>query len=226
MGAFGGRSRLRLLRTLARVKRAAIPHLVTLTFPDESIPWGAAEAKRRLDTFGKRILRAWPWVGVVWRMGVVDRKSGANVGQPVPHFHLLTWGVCTLDLLTRVPSMWASINLAPSHPAYAKHLAAGTGIDRVTSVRGGASYLGKGYIAKGEPEPGPEWMGRRWGTWNRAAIPWADAIICEVAWKDFHQVRRLLARAARRDLRGAFAWQGLSIFSGGPGAYTRLGRSP
>jgi hypothetical protein len=159
-------------------------------------------------------------------MGVVERKSGAFVGVAVPHFHVLTWGVSFADLLTRVPAMWATCNLPPSHSAYAKHLNAGTGVDRLMSSRGGASYLGKGYIGKGDPEPGPEWMGRRWGTWNRKAIPWADAVIREVAWRDFHAVRRLLARGARRQLRGAFPWQGVSYFSGAPGAYARLGMSP
>ena len=226
VGAFGGKSRLRLLRTLATIRRSALPMLCTLTFPDEAIPETAREAKRRLATFRRRLLRAFPDLGAVWRLGVVDRKSGAFVGQAVPHIHFLAWGVSFVELVTRMPAMWASINLPTSHPAYAKHVAAGTGVERAETLKSGAAYMAKGYIARGDPEPGPQWMGRRWGTWNRPAIPWADAVLREVAWKDFHAVRRLLARGARRHLRGSFPWQGLSTFSGSPGAYARLGASP
>lgn len=226
VGRFGGRSRLRLLRLIATVAKAEIPLLVTLTFPDEAIPQSVEEVHRRLAAMRRRILRRFPLLGAIWRIGVVSRKSGSHTGEAVPHVHLLAWGVSRTDLLAWLPEAWASINLSKSHSAYAKHVAAGTGVDVLHSTRGGASYIGKGYIAKGEPEPGPEWLGRRWGVWNRKAIPWSSATVLEVGEKDFHTVRRLLARAARLRLHGAYPWQGLSVFSEHPESLARVGGYP
>src|SRR5271157_7616 len=83
IGGFSSASRRRLMYMIARVKRdAVLPLFVTLTYPDK-FP-SARESKRHLDIFLKRIRRAFPVAGGIWKLEPQQRGA--------PHYHLLVWG--------------------------------------------------------------------------------------------------------------------------------------
>jgi hypothetical protein len=81
---FSGRSRKRMMETVAGLLTTALPLFVTLTYP-ESWPseWNAW--KFHLATFWKRVRRKWPNASALWKLEPQERGA--------PHFHLLIWGV-------------------------------------------------------------------------------------------------------------------------------------
>jgi len=91
-------SRRRLLDRLNQVSKAAeLPVFITMTLPDDvfcdNVSRFAAEAKRWLDTWIKRLRRVEPNACGVWRIEWQSRKSGLYEGKLFPHFHLLLWGL-------------------------------------------------------------------------------------------------------------------------------------
>jgi hypothetical protein len=154
-------ARKRLLEKIHTITRAAaLPQFVTLTFPD-FFP-DPKTAKRTLDTLFKRLKRAFPDVSAIWRMEEIDRKSGQNVGQIAPHFHLLVWGAVPAAWLDRA---WWEVN-GKSDYAHLKH---GADAQALESWAGAVFYCAK-YLAKvdsGEARA----SGRCWGVHNRAALP-------------------------------------------------------
>jgi hypothetical protein len=81
------------MERLARVRTVdvALPMFTSRTFPDR-VP-DAAEIPVMDDRFWKRFQRRFPDAGVVWHRELKDRKSGETVGEFVPHFHEMVWGV-------------------------------------------------------------------------------------------------------------------------------------
>lgn len=227
-GRFEGRVRLNLLRKLATVRRDVIPLFGHVTYSDDLLPVAWPRHKRNLHVMGKAMLRTWPRCAVFWRTGWAIRKSGVHEGEAEPHGHCLIYGVPGVPLVA-FATLWANV-CGPvgkrSKEAWAKHVAAGTTLDRAKSAKRAGAYMAKSYLAKGSPEPAPEHYGRTWGVIGRRFVPWSSSVEVLVPWKAFHPVRRLIARGAGRRLAGAFPWQGLTVFSEGPGAYLRLGSSP
>jgi hypothetical protein len=140
-------------------RTAVLPQFFTLTFPD-FFP-EQAQAKRKLDTLFKRWKRHSPTVSAIWKMEVIDRKSGASKGQVAPHFHLIVWG--GLDV-KRAKQDWFDVN-GRSDYAHLKHGAKG---EELKSWRGAVYYTAK-YCAKIDESFASE--GRVWGVHNRAALP-------------------------------------------------------
>ena len=56
---FSKASQRRLMDLFASLRTDCLPHLVTLTYPDQ-FPLYRKEYKRHMDTLGKRIRRRWP----------------------------------------------------------------------------------------------------------------------------------------------------------------------
>jgi len=85
INSFSHKSRRRLMETVASVDRraVAVPLFVTLTYPS-SFPTDYTVYKKHLDTFLKRLRRAFPNVWAIWRLEF--QKRGA------PHFHILIFG--------------------------------------------------------------------------------------------------------------------------------------
>lgn len=157
---FSHGSRKRMMEKLHRVRReAALPKFVTLTFPD-FFP-DQKTAKRRLDTLFKRWRRRWPGTAAMWRMEVIDRKSGANAGQVAPHFHLLVWGAFDAEVAAQD---WVEVNGTAGDYAHFKH---GTKVDDLETWRGAAHYCAK-YCAKTSDYA---CEGRVWGVHNRKCLP-------------------------------------------------------
>lgn len=157
------KARKRLLEKVHTVRRdSALPQFYTLTFPD-FFPT-QRDAKRVLDTWFKRVKRAFPSVAMIWRMEVIDRKSGENRGQVAPHFHLLVWGNLPRDWAARA---WWEVN-GKSDYALCAHLEHGTKEEVLESWGGAVFYCAK-YCAKVDDTFATE--GRTWGVHNKAAMP-------------------------------------------------------
>lgn len=230
-GAVGYLSRagsLRLMRKVAMTRRDAKAVFLGLNYSDDVIPPTAARAKADLRAFVKRLQRisSQPFGGL-WAIEYRVRESGRFVGQAVPHFHLLLYGLPYLPWQV-VAEAWCRGFDYPSAEARKRHKFHCSSIKAVWSAKGAARYMGKvaKYLAKGE-RVGPENIGRRWGLIGQDAIPWAELVAATVPWAEFHNVRRYLLRAARLSNRRVSArFAGVGVFVGTPEAFLRLGSSP
>lgn len=91
-GPFGPRSRNRLMETTNKIRRGTLPFFVAFTYPDQ-FPTNPEVWKEHLEALLKRLRRVHPQAAALWRLELVPRKSGENVGKIAPHFHLLIWNV-------------------------------------------------------------------------------------------------------------------------------------
>lgn len=157
---FSKQSRRRVLRIVATLKRETHPIFSTLTYPDEFTRLPRV-VKSQLDKFRKRLLRKFPDAIVIWRMEAQVRKSGVNIGEIAPHFHMLIWNVSYENLLAWIPQNWYEVVGSKDK----KHLMAGTRVERVRSTRGVLFYTAK-YICKALDYELEGW-GRYWGIFNR-----------------------------------------------------------
>jgi len=168
-----------------------MPLFLTLTYPDE-FPNSPRIAKEHLRAFKERFRRKWGKVPAFWRMELMDRKSGDNVGLVAPHFHLLIF----LDLEPSEMYEWTSRSwYEVVGSGDDRHLLAGTRVDKISSWRGMMSYAAK-YMAKPEAlAPGQESPGRFWGKWNADLLP-VDVVEDRISVEDSYKIRRHMARYA------------------------------
>lgn len=158
--SFSRRSRSRMMKLCSQINRdaSASALCVTLTYPAEW-PGAATQWKRHLDTFFKRLRRAYPRLSAIWKLEF--QRRGA------PHFHCLIYGQAF------IPAAWIATQwyeVVGSNDE--RHLAAGTEVRRVRSYRQAVSYAAK-YLGKptdaGEADPH---NGRYWGVLGRRALPY------------------------------------------------------
>ena len=186
---FSSSSRRRLMVTISKVKRDAdLPLFVTLTysaqFPDPKT------SKQHLDTLDKRIGRAFPNLGFIWKLE--PQKRGA------PHFHLLVWGEETRTAADAMPAVpepqtsfcewlpraWFEIAGQGDENHLLWHMGLlGSGnthsVQRVNSFRGVWAYAAK-YLGKTFEIPGWEAAGRFWGVVRRKNIPFGEAFTVDL----------------------------------------------
>lgn len=174
---FSADSQRRLLRLLHTIRRdAALPTMVTLTFPEELTvtPWEAKACRR---AFAKRCRKAHPKWCALWRLEAHPELSN-KLGRVHPHFHLLTWGAWYN--LAWVSDVWTDIVWKVLRVDYGvtdedgklikvKHLQAGTNCEKVRKWEG-VIYCSKSYIAKDEEYPLGK-AGRVWGWDWRDNLP-------------------------------------------------------
>lgn len=178
---FTKKSRLRLMREMSKMRRDALPVLVTLTYPavypDNPKIW-----KRHLDNFLKRLQRKYPNISGVWKLE--PQKRGA------PHFHLLVWGAPYLGLLHCVALMWFQVVGSGDE----KHLRAGTRVEQVKSQRGVMFYASK-YLGK---EITVDWgcAGRFWGKFGKESLPYGQFVVIETSPEKFQEYIRYMRRFA------------------------------
>lgn len=188
---FSKASRTRLMRLLATLEREALPIFITLTYPAE-YPVSSQIYKRHLDSFAKRLTRLEPSAAFVWRLEF--QKRGA------PHYHLLVWNVSYLKLLAWVSRAWFEVVGSGDE----KHLAAGTRVENIRSLRGLMAYAAK-YVGKIDPLQTSESMGhvgRWWGVVGREFLPQAIlSVVSLTAWQAQNLIRlfRRFARLKSRD---------------------------
>jgi hypothetical protein len=190
---FSSAARLRLMRTIGKIKRdAELPLFITLTYPDK-FP-DAETSKHHLVMFSKRVKRAFPGIGLIWKLEPQDRGA--------PHYHLLAWGCEEEKLKKWIPLAWYEI----AGGGDLKHLGFHQGklgngnvhcVQKVRSFRGVASYaskyLGKTFEVSGW---GDKWTGRFWGVINSENIPFGELIMREIEYAHAVKVMRLQRRFA------------------------------
>jgi len=173
---------------------------LTLTYPD-SFPDTASRWKRDLDTFFKRLDRAYPAVASVWKMELKARKSGNSVGLVAPHFHLLAYSPAPLEKAAfRAWLSRAWYDVVGSNDD--KHLRAGTQARAVYgSVSKLMSYCAK-YLAK-EFDSETE-TGRVWGEVKE--LPRGEVYVFHVDCVEF--LRRLRRHSSRSGyVRSLSVWR-------------------
>jgi hypothetical protein len=175
IGGFSAGARRRLMYFIASVQRdAPLPVFITLTYP-EVFP-DPRQSKKHLDRFFKRLDRAFPQHGTVWKLEPQERGA--------PHYHLMTWGCDLQELQDFIPSAWFDI----AGNGDMKHLRWHRGefgnqhcvqqVRKFEGVRSYASkYLGKTFEVAGWSE---QWTGRFWGVVNRSNIPLGELVQEEV----------------------------------------------
>jgi hypothetical protein len=167
---FSSASRRRLMQTIAKVRRdAELPLFVTLTYP--GVFPGPKASKTHLDALNKRIARAFPNAGYIWKLEPQQRGA--------PHFHILLWGVPKKEFRTWLPVAWFGIAGAGDEKHLKWHKGElGNGnthcVQQVKSFRGVWAYAAK-YLGKTFEIPGWEAAGRFWAVVRRDNIPFGEA---------------------------------------------------
>ena len=137
---FSRQSRKRMLETLARIELgdAGFICFVTLTYPDEVMPVGAADSERDRQTILKRFVRQYPEASAIWRREWEARKSGEFQGEVFPHFHLLFFNLPFVHY-ENLNGMWGEVI---GHDGYLR-----TEINGIASWKQALYYVAK-YMAK------------------------------------------------------------------------------
>lgn len=154
------------MRMIARVRRdVPLPLFITLTYP-KVFPTPAG-AKKNIFAFFNRLRRAFPGLGLIWKLE--PQKRGA------PHFHMLAWGAELQELRKMVPQAWYEIAGGGDEDHLKWHRGQlGNGnkhcVQQVRSWRGVWSYASK-YLGKTFEVDGWKWPGRFWGVVNRGVVP-------------------------------------------------------
>lgn len=173
---FSDASRRRLMRTIAGIKRdAVLPLFVTLTYPYQ-FP-DPLNSKKHLRSFIKRLSRAYPLHGLIWKLE--PQKRGA------PHFHILLWGYPIEKVMRFIPEAWFEIagNGDKNHLAWHKgELDNSHCVQEVRTWKGvwsyASKYLGKTFEVSGW---GEKWTGRFWGVVNCSNIPFGELVNIKVS---------------------------------------------
>lgn len=198
INGFSRGSRRRLMQKIACIRRdAELPVFVTLTYP-QNFP-SPGESKRHLDIFIKRLLRAFPEVGFIWKLEPQERGA--------PHYHFLMWGVEVMNLFDFVVKAWFDIagNGDENHFKFHYGLLHDSKpcVERVRSFRGVWSYASK-YLGKtfDVAEWGEKWTGRFWAVVNPQNIPFGEKCVYPVSrFQAVHFMRyqKRFAHSKRRD---------------------------
>jgi len=185
-------ARRRLMRFMSCVRRdASLPVFVTLTYPD-NFP-SPKQSKAHLMTFLKRIKRAFPMAGGIWKLEPQQRGA--------PHYHMIIWGCDAKSLKDFVPVAWFDIaggddgNHLLFHQGKLKNKHC---VSQVRSYRGVMSYASK-YLGKTFEVAG--WnsleVGRFWGVFMPVNIPIGDMQTLEITRTQAVHLMRYQKRFAK-----------------------------
>lgn len=196
---FSKASRLRLLETVCKVRKDANCLFLTLTIPDDC-PNDGRSLNTYFRRFRMRVARRFPSVAAVWRLDVVERKSGLHVGEPYGHYHLLVWG------LVAVPGLREWISCAWYEAVGSKnmaHLRAGTRLEVPRDYGAVRAYAAKLYALKGGNEAAGmiDAPGRFWGVLGRENIPWAVELVRVLGPGEGVRLLRIMRRWAKASFR-------------------------
>lgn len=224
MSTFSRKSRLNMQRSMAKNRNTDRGLFFTLNYPDSVAgdpDFSGERVKRDMKTFEQRLQRRYPGVGGIWRKEYKDRQSGALIGEYVPHFHLLTFGI--MDDLAAVRKWTRQAWYEIAHDGDQHQGKAGYEVSPVKSRRHANYYLSK-YLGKHEDgiceilHIKGWFMGRHWATfgqWDTRAIQ-----IIKLTHRQLVELRRL-SRRFLKSRRSAYAkrmqmlsqYVGFSIFS-------------
>lgn len=156
----------------------------------------AKKVKRDIDALGKRLRRFRGFQGLLWKMEMEPRKSGALLGALVPHFHLIV--LFKQPQQVRVFRRWLALAwfevVGSGDP---KHRRAGTQALVCYDGRSGKlfSYLGK-YMGKAWDGAGTH-TGRAWGKQGDLELA-APVLIRTTAVKSWAQFLRIVRQWGKR----------------------------
>ena len=188
IGGFSAKSRGRLISLCAQLNRVLHALFLTLTWPGIWNPdpkvW-----KTCLDTFLKRLHRAFPECSGIWKLEPQQRLA--------PHFHMLLFGVEFIhhSILAR---WWYEIVGSGDE----RHLQAGISIEAVRSREGVMHYASKLYM--GKEIAGFEGVGKFWGVFNRAKLPLSKAVKAEIAAGELVYFQRIARRYIKAKQKESF----------------------
>ncbi len=208
-------ARRRLSATVAKLRRDAPCHFITLTYPGHAENWspklsefgppvplpGPRQSKQDLRAYFKWIRRHFPNFSAVWKLEPQERG--------VPHFHLLAYGLPDDQaLMLSLRNRWYE-QVGRGH---AYHYAHGFESDYLgTDADKARAYVSK-YVAKGDalslnPDHGAHAgrsPGRFWGLEFRQSLPFSDCITMEID-PDFSAFAiRTLRRFQQSKMRQSF----------------------
>jgi len=203
---FSRNSARRLMYTVNKIRRDELPFFVTLTYADTYPNFGKpTEWKRDLDNFGKRLKRSYPGSAFVWRLEMTTRKSGDDIGELRPHYHLLVYGVRRseyLDFRSWVAEAWFDL----VSTGVETHIR--TRVEPVRTINGVNAYAAKGMssmvtgeLAKFTQALG-EYVGRWWGVIARANIPWGEFFDLVIPDKVAKTIIRIFRKSILNKRRG------------------------
>jgi hypothetical protein len=190
---FSFASRRRLMQTIARIRfDAPLPMFVTLTYPNK-FP-SPIESKDHLDIFIRRLRRAFPDAGLIWKLEPQERGA--------PHYHMLVYGVPLHDLAMFTVNTWYEIagggdikhlhfhlGLLPESELCVQEVRSRQGVMRYAS-----KYLGKKFDVSGWDEIYP---GRFWAVVQKENIPFGQDMVMYITKKDAHVWMRYQRRYAK-----------------------------
>lgn len=208
-------ARRRLSATVAKLRRDAPCHFITLTYPGHAENWspklsefgppvplpGPRQSKQDLRAYFKWIRRHFPNFSAVWKLEPQERG--------VPHFHLLAYGLPDDQaLMLSLRNRWYE-QVGRGH---AYHYAHGFESDYLgTDADKARAYVSK-YVAKGDalllnPDHGAHAgrsPGRFWGLEFRQSLPFSDCITMQID-PDFSAFAiRTLRRMQQAKMRQSF----------------------
>jgi len=212
---FSSRSRSRMMRRTGQVRGMKKPYFITLTYPGEFV----AEPKRvkeHLSMLKKRLKRTFERPGMIWRLELKTRQTGASAGQLVPHYHLILWGmeIYEKEMHEEMTKMWWEIvwesqrtgkyfcNKAEFTDEEIQHMLHGVDVQQLGDFNHALLYVSK-YAAKVEDDETSSDWGRRWGVCLYADT--GHSIEIELTWKQHMSLRRELRRLLEKR-RSQYAW--------------------
>jgi hypothetical protein len=188
-GAFGRKSRARLLQYMATVRADVLPWFLTLTYPaDWPLEWNSW--KYHLERFTHHFLcrdsdgLRLP-VGAVWKLEPQQRGA--------PHFHAIVYGYSaeTHRSVNELRAAWSKV-IGTNCPHHSKY---GLDFNPARSIRGVMAYAGKRYLGKTVVLPeGWEHVGRYWGVVGRKHVPVSASVSATLTAYGWSRVKRLMRR--------------------------------
>ena len=203
---FSHRSRVNFMNKLARVRDVSGGFFLTLTFPDAVVaafdePASMGKwAKDVWAAFRHRFERAYPAAGGFWRLEFQDRKSGVFLGEFVPHFHVVAFGLPGVPLPALqdwLRAAWSDVIGCAEDRDAVEH---GTNAWAINNRRHAMNYVSK-YAAK---ETRDEFeAGRRWGQFGKLDL--SASVVVEMSIDQLVQFKRL-QRGLLRSRRWLRSW--------------------
>lgn len=242
---FSRRSRKRMLERVAMKRDKSRLLFFTLTYRDDvwfDASSGASltprDLQRHLENFLKRIERAYPHAGILWRKEYAVRRSGDYVGHVVPHIHILVDGIMD-DIADVRRDTWASWHEISTDQRTDQFKRSRVDVQAAKSMKQAYYYLSK-YLAKSDNRSNSDSnsednenvsaslieeylaahageIGRHWGVrgnWNVAPVE-----TVRLTHEQFVQLKRECRKFAKRRnpryaklLAGIGEYKGFSIF--------------
>lgn len=212
---FSPKSRSRMMRRTGQVRNLSRPFFVTLTYPGKFTS-DPRRVKEHLANLRKRIKRRFSRAGMLWRLELKKRQTGASQGEIVPHYHLIIWGIRAWekDMHDYILRMWFEIvwgddcdlhhmpepeQMTKEQHDFYEH---SVDVEQLNDFRHVLSYVAK-YSAKIEDDDTSELWGRRWGLC--LYVDASHSLKIGLTWGEHLQLRREIRKLLEKR-KSKYAW--------------------